>query len=118
MTMRAFLTGKNVELMGHSPYSPDLTPYDFFLFQHISKKCVVYDFHRQKLLLKRSKPCFGDVSIGVDEQSQMMLVRQKMLSTIMLKNDKLSNGNVRLQLTTPEICQASNSLNKSRKRIL
>ena len=31
-------TGQNVELMGHPPYSPDLAPNDFFLFQHIKKK--------------------------------------------------------------------------------
>ena len=34
----AFLTGQNVELMGHPPYSPDLASNDFFLFPHIKKK--------------------------------------------------------------------------------
>ncbi|XP_070070207.1 histone-lysine N-methyltransferase SETMAR-like [Drosophila takahashii] len=34
----AFLTGQNVELMGHPPYSPDLAPNDFFLFPHIKRK--------------------------------------------------------------------------------
>lgn len=34
----AFLTGQNVELMSHPPYSPDLAPNDFFLFPHIKKK--------------------------------------------------------------------------------
>ena len=34
----AFLTSRNVELMRHPPYSPDLTPNDFFLLQHIKKK--------------------------------------------------------------------------------
>uniref|UniRef100_A0A0K2VCS9 Mariner transposase [Bombyx mori] n=1 Tax=Lepeophtheirus salmonis TaxID=72036 RepID=A0A0K2VCS9_LEPSM len=34
----AFLTGQNVELMGHPPYSPNLAPNYFFLFLHIKKK--------------------------------------------------------------------------------
>ena len=50
-----FLTGQNVELMGHPPYSPDLAPNDFFLFRTSWKKGVVNDFRRQKMLLKRSK---------------------------------------------------------------
>lgn len=33
-----FLTGQNIELMGHPPYSPDLAPNDFFLFPNIKKK--------------------------------------------------------------------------------
>lgn len=35
---KEFLTGQNIELMGHPPYSPDLAPNDFFLFPHIKKK--------------------------------------------------------------------------------
>ena len=38
----------------------------------------------------------------------MTVVRQNILSTAMLKNDKLSNGNGSLHLATPEICQARN----------
>jgi len=34
----AFLTGQNIELMGHPPYSPDLAPNDFFLYPHIELK--------------------------------------------------------------------------------
>ena len=37
-----------------------------------------------------------------------MAERQNVLSTIMLKNVKLSNEYVRLHLTTPEICQPRN----------
>ncbi|KAG5347244.1 SETMR methyltransferase, partial [Acromyrmex charruanus] len=33
-----FLSSKNVELMTHCPYSPDLSPNDFFLFPNIKKK--------------------------------------------------------------------------------
>jgi len=32
------LAGQNVELMGHSPYIPDLAHNDFFLFPHIKRK--------------------------------------------------------------------------------
>lgn len=35
---KEFLTGQNIELMGHPPYSPDLAPNDFFLFPHIKNK--------------------------------------------------------------------------------
>ena len=50
------------------------------------------------------KPCFGGVSIGVEKQTQMMVVHQNILSSVMLKNIKLFYGNVRFQLATPEIC--------------
>ena len=33
-----FLAAKNIELMGHPPYSPDLAPSDFFLFPTIKDK--------------------------------------------------------------------------------
>ena len=45
----------------------------------------------------------------MEKQKQMMVVQQNVLSTIMLKNIKLSDENVSLQLATPEICQAINS---------
>ena len=44
----------------------------------------------------------------------MSVIRQNILSTIMLKNGKLSNGNVRLHLAKPEICQARKLSNKPR----
>ena len=34
----ALFTGQNVESMGHTPYSSDLAPNDFFLFVHIKRK--------------------------------------------------------------------------------
>ena len=56
----ALLTGQNVDIMGHPPYSPDLAPNDFFHFT--SRYCWSVQ-----------KPCFGDVSIGVEKQTQMMV---------------------------------------------
>ena len=60
MTMRdtlaqtsAFLTGLNVELIGHPPYSPDLPPNDFFLFQHIKRT-----MHGLRFSLKCSETTF------------------------------------------------------------
>ena len=41
-------------------------------------------------------------SIGVEKQTQMMVVLQNILSSVMLKNDKLDNGNVRLYMAIPE----------------
>jgi len=38
MTMRAFLYGQNVELVGHPQYSPGLGPNDFFLFPYMKRK--------------------------------------------------------------------------------
>ena len=50
------------------------------------------------------EPSFGGVSIAVGKQTQVMVVHQNILSNVMLKNVKLSYGNVRFHLTTPEIC--------------
>ena len=47
-----FLSSKNVELMTHCPYSPDLSPNDFFLFPNIKRRYVVSDLSRLKQLLK------------------------------------------------------------------
>ena len=47
-------------------------------------------------------------------QTQMVAEHPNILSAVMLKNDKLSNGNVRLRLVTPEICQARNSSSNPR----
>ena len=47
-----------------------------------------------------------------------MVERQNILSTIMLKNVKLSNENVRLQLATPEICYARNLTSNARNLTL
>ena len=38
----------------------------------------------------------------------MTVVRQNILSTVTLKNETLSNRNVRLHMATPEICQDRN----------
>ena len=43
-------------------------------------------------------------SIGVEKQTQMMVVHQKILSAVMLKHIKLCYGNARFHLATPEIC--------------
>ena len=94
--------------MGHPPYSPDLAPNDFSLYPQIKKNCPINDFRHQTPLLECSKTIFGDVSIGVEKQTQMMVVHQNSLSSVMLKNDKLYYGNVRFQLATPEICQETN----------
>ena len=34
---REFLASEGVQLMSHPPYSPDLSPCDFFLFPHVKK---------------------------------------------------------------------------------
>jgi len=54
----AFLTDQNVELMGTA-----LTwhPMTSFCSRTSREKCVVNDYRRQKILLKRLKTCFGGV---------------------------------------------------------
>ena len=96
-----FFSGQNVELMG-----PDLAPNDFFLFPHIKKNAWSTIFVARRCFWSVQSPCFGDVFIGVEKQTQMMVVHQNILSTVMLKNHILSNGNVRSVpvLTIPEIC--------------
>ena len=89
----ALLTGQNVELTGHPPYSPDITPNDFSLFPHIKKKMRGQRFSCWSV----QKPCIGGVSI-------VKTNTKKMLSTVILKNVKLSYGNVRFHLATPERC--------------
>ena len=47
------------------------------------------------------------------QTTQMAAVRQNILITVMLKNDKISNGYVRLHLPAPEICQTRKLLSQS-----
>ena len=44
----------------------------------------------------------------MEKQTQIMVVHQNILGTVMLTNDRLSNGNVRLHLAKPEIYRARN----------
>ena len=53
--------------------------------------------------------------MGVEKQTQMLVVPQNILSNVMLKNVKLCYENVRLPM---EICQARNSWIKPFKSIL
>ena len=50
-----------------------------------------------------------EVSQSEWENTQIMVLPQSILSIGMLKSEKFSNGNVRLNLATPEICQARNT---------
>jgi len=52
--VKPFLSSNNVELMTHRPYSPDLSPNDFFLFSNIKIRCLVSDLSRLKQLLEHS----------------------------------------------------------------
>ena len=67
--LSALLTGQNVELMGHLPYSPDLAPNDFSLS---SLKKIMRD-HRFSLpgdtVRVFKKPYFGGISM--DFQMEM-----------------------------------------------
>ena len=106
---QALLTGLNVELMGQPPYRSDLASNDYFYCRTSRKNAWSTIFVARRCCWNVQKSRFGVVSIGVEKQTQMMVVHQNILSSVMLKNDTLSNGNVRLQLATPEICQIRNS---------
>ena len=57
------------------------------------------------LYLQLTDVAYRHVSIGVEKQTQMMVVHQNILSIVVPTKDKLANGNVRLHLAIPDICQ-------------
>ena len=64
----AYLTGQNVELMGHPPYSPDLASNDFFLFPYVKNKLRGQRFSTpEEVVTTFKKPHFGGISIGVEK---------------------------------------------------
>ena len=65
-----FLTGKNVELMGHLPYSLNMAPNDFFLFPHIKKNAWSTNFVTRRCCWSVQKPCFEGISIGVKKSGR------------------------------------------------
>ena len=44
LSIREFLTKKNIPVLPHSPYSPDLAPCDFFLFPKLKSKLKGHHF--------------------------------------------------------------------------
>ena len=67
MVILKFLAKKRIKLLSHPPYSPDLTPADYFLFPKLKKE------------KGRASPCPGGVQEGVGggpEKSQQGGVRQ------------------------------------------
>ena len=61
------------------------------------KKCLV---NFQKILLEGSKTMFWSCLNLSGKQTQMMVVRESILSSVMQKNDKLAYDNVRFQLAS------------------
>ena len=82
--------------MGHSPYSPELAANDFSLFPLNKKKLHGERFSSREDIV-------GIHSIGVEKQTQMMVVHQNILSSVMPKNVKLYHANLRFHLATAEI---------------
>ena len=100
-----FFTGQNVEFISHPLYSPDLAPNDFSLFPHIKKQMQGQRFSSLEDIVVVFKDHVLEVSQSEwKKPTQMMVVHQNILGTIMLKNDKLFHGNIRFQLAIPEIC--------------
>ena len=44
LSTREFLAKKNIPVLPHSPYSPDLAPYDFCLFSKLKSKLMGHHF--------------------------------------------------------------------------
>ncbi|KAL7741870.1 hypothetical protein ACLKA6_012087 [Drosophila palustris] len=78
----AFLTGQNVELMGHPPYSPDLAPNDFFLSRNQEKMrgndlCQKMLLKVQKLFWSRTAVRYGAATAVHFLAPQQNLVQQQ-----------------------------------------
>ena len=48
--VKSFLASKKVKVLNHPPYSPDLSPFDFFLFPRL-RKCFLEISIRLEVLL-------------------------------------------------------------------
>ena len=92
----------NVESAAVQPWHS--TQWLLFISVHQENNAWYTIFVTRRYCWRVQKPCFGAVSIGVETQTQMMVVYQNILSTVMLKNAKLSYGNVRFHLATTERC--------------
>ena len=57
-----FLSSKNVELMTHCPYSPDLLPNDFFLFLNIKKKMRDERFESSEAAVETFRTLISEVT--------------------------------------------------------
>ncbi|EGI63876.1 hypothetical protein G5I_07706, partial [Acromyrmex echinatior] len=57
-----FLSSKNVELMTHCPYSPDLSRNDFFLFPNIKKKMRSERFESPEATVKTFRTLISEVT--------------------------------------------------------
>ena len=53
---RRFLTDNNMTVVPHPPYSPDLAPSDFFLFQKLKMNLRGEDFRRWKKFTQSRRP--------------------------------------------------------------
>ena len=49
--VKYFLASEKVKVLNHPPYSPDLSPCDFFLFPRLKKKCFLEINIRLEVLL-------------------------------------------------------------------
>ena len=59
-----FLSSKNVELMTHCPYSPDLSPNDFFLFPNIKKKMRAKRFESPEAAVETFRTLSSEVTVS------------------------------------------------------
>ena len=58
-----FLSSNNVELMTHCPYSPDLSPNDFFLFPNIKNKMRGERFESSEASVETFRTLISEVTV-------------------------------------------------------
>ncbi len=71
MVIHEFLAKKRIKLLSHPPYSPDLTPADYFLFPKLKKELAVFTMTQEEfkkewegVLRRVSRKEFGKVFVG------------------------------------------------------
>ena len=68
-----FLSSNNVELMTHCPYSPDLSPNDFFLFPNIKNKMRGERFESPEAAVETFRTLISEVTARVEKMLRKLI---------------------------------------------
>ena len=68
-----FLSSNNVELMTHCPYSPDLSPNDFFLFPNIKNKIRGERFESPEAAVETFRTLISEVNLRVEKMLRKLV---------------------------------------------
>ena len=67
----AFLEKKGLTILPHPPYSPDLAPFDFFLFPRLKKTLEVGDITQGRLL---GRQCFSVLRVYLRKTARKLSI--------------------------------------------